>query len=316
MGSVRATPCSMGLLSSFPLLALLPCVTFITLFATSAADAAPARPHYVATVPPLAAILREIAGTRADITALLPVGVSEHTYQPRPSDARAAESANCLFYVSQAMDGWAAGLSTKKKVDVFALVPREFLLPDLEGPEERAEHASGNHHASAGDPHFWLDPLCVKAIVPALAASLAESDPEGRAEYEANAQHFLTQLDDLHRELTATLEPVRGRAVILFHPSFRYFLKRYGLGLAGVIELFPGKEPSPRYLQTLIAQVKSQGAKAVFTEPQLPPRPAEVVAEAAGVRLGVLDPVGGQKDRAAYGDLLRYNARVLSEALK
>ena len=283
----------------------------VTIVLVSFNARAEAKRHFVATVSPLAAIVQELAGARADVRALLPPGVSEHTYQPRPSDARAAEEADGLFYVSEAMDGWAASLSAKKKVDVFALVPAEFALSALEDADD---HGAGAH--GKGDPHFWLDPLCVRAILPALARALTECDPDGNATYTANARDFEKRLDDLHKRLAATLESIRGRAVILFHPSFRYFLKRYDLKLAGVVELFPGKEPAPRYLQSLVERIKTQNVKAVFTEPQLPPHPAEVIAEAAGVRLGVLDPVGGQKDRATYDALLLYNARALVEALK
>jgi len=54
----------------------------------------------------------------------------------------------------------------------------------------------------------------------------------------------------------------------------------------------------------------------VLTEPQLARRPAEVVAEAAGVRCYEMDPLGGVPGRETYSELLRYNARVLVEALQ
>lgn len=283
----------------------------ILLITAAGAQAAPEHPHFIATAPPLAAILREITGTRAQVTALLPVGASDHTYQPRPSDARAAESASCLFYISKEMDAWAAGLSAPKKVDVFTLLPPRFLLPELDSDNHAPDHAT-----TSSDPHFWLDPLCVKAVLPGLVRALSDADPGGRTAYETNAKRFASQLDSLNHEIATILAPVRGRPVFLFHPSFRYFLKRYNLNLAGVIELFPGKEPSPRYLQTLVERVRKTGAKAVFTEPQLDPRPAQVVAEAAGVPVRMLDPLGGQPGRASYAQLLRYNARILYEALK
>lgn len=283
---------------------------------------AAAAPRYVATVPPLAAILRELVGSRGEVITLLPVGASEHTYQPRPSDARAVESATCLFYVSEQMDGWAASLTAKKKVDVFTLVPAEARLTYAVcgHPHGAHEHShgpgEGREEAPGLDPHFWLDPVCVKLVLPKLAQTLGECDPQGTSVYDENARRFGEALDALHARLGEILAPVKGKPVLLFHPSFQYFLKRYGLVLAGVIEPFPGKEPTPRYLKAMIEQVRGAGVKAVFTEPQLPSRPAEVIAEAAGVPVYTLDPIGGGEGRAALADLLLYNARILREALK
>ena len=43
---------------------------------------------------------------------------------------------------------------------------------------------------------------------------------------------------------------------------------------------------------------------------------AEVVAENAGVMLYMLDPLGGSEDTQTYQGLMRYNARIIAEALK
>ena len=145
---------------------------------------------------------------------------------------------------------------------------------------------------------------------------VARADPDGAGEYQANAGEFTRQLDKLNQELERIVSGIKGRPVFLFHPSFQYFLKRYGLVFAGSIEPFPGREPSPKYLQEMVERLQAAGAKAIFTEPQLSPRPAEIIAEAAGVRVFELDPNGGVEGRETYSDLLLYNARVLREALE
>lgn len=284
------------------------------------------RPRFAATIQPLAAILRELARDRAEIVRLAPPGASPHTYEPRPSDVRAAQGAAALFYVGASLDGWAARLPAKKKIEVFPLLPESYRLSYSEDPfgeHEGAAHVSEHDHehahehdAGLPDAHFWSDPLAVKALLPGLARELGSLDPEGKLEYEANARAFAERLDALDKELAAALAPVRGRAVILFHPSLQYFLKRYGLQLAGTIEPFPGKEPPPRYLAGVKERLGKAGARAVFTEPQLPPRPAEIVAEAAGVKLFELDPYGGARGDDDYATPLRLNAEVLLKALR
>ena len=103
---------------------------------------------------------------------------------------------------------------------------------------------------------------------------------------------------------------------MLSHPFFQYFLNRFDIHLAGIIEVIPGKEPSPRELMKIIKKVKRENVKAIFTHPQLPDRAAESVAEAAGIKVYELDPIGGVTGRVTYNELLLYNTRILFEALK
>ncbi len=273
-----------------------------------ASFAAGAGPEFMVTEHPLAAILSELVGKRASIVDLLPAGASPHSYDPIPSDLRAAERAAALFFVSPLLDGWAARLPVRDKIEVLAMVPKDARLPDLEQHNE--------HGADEGDPHFWTDPLLVKAALPGLVEQLSRLDPAGAAEYEANGRRFAAQLDDLNADLQRLLAPVRGRPVVLLHPSFQYMLHRYGMRLAAVITPSPGKEPTPRRLEKLVQVIREEGVRAVFGEPQLPRRPADVLAEAAGIKVALLDPIGGVPGRQTYGELLEYNARVLAETLR
>lgn len=275
---------------------------FLLLFAGVVPSAAGAR--WVTTVQPLAAIVREVAGPDAEVTALVPPNASPHTYEPRPSDVGRAEDASALLMVSPLLDPWAARLPAQSRIDVLALVP------------VAAQQRFSDDHGAGVDPHFWTDPLTVDAMVPALVDALCARDAAGCDGYRARGATFRAALTRLDQEVAAELAPVRGQTVVLFHPSMRYLLSRYGLVLVGEIEDAPGKEPTPRQLKALVDTIRRTGTRAVFTEPQLPSRPAEVLAEAAGVKLAILDPNGGVPGRERYADLIRFNARALREALQ
>lgn len=280
-------------------------------------------PTFVATVPPVGMILKELTRGRAEVVTLVSGAASPHTYEPRPSDARAAGEAKALFYVADGLDGWAAKLPTEKRIALIDFVPREMLLPgdvaeamhDHDAEDHEHGHGDGHDHGDT-DPHIWSDPRVVAAMLPGLVSALSECDPEGAAQYAAAAERFRGELEALDAALAAELSPVKGRPVILFHLSLQYFLKRYDLRLAAVVESSPGKEATPKYLEQVIAAVKEAGAKVVFSEPQLAKRPAEAVAEAAGVALAELDPYGGLPGRETYAELLRYNAGALRTALE
>jgi zinc transport system substrate-binding protein len=83
-----------------------------------------------------------------------------------------------------------------------------------------------------------------------------------------------------------------------------------------VIEEFPGKEPSPKYLADVVDKAKRLGASAIFAEPQFSPKAAEAIARESGKRVIKLDPLGGTDDRKTYVDLLRYNVGRMEEAMK
>lgn len=288
--------------------------------------AAPVR--YIATVTPVELILEPLVRGRASVAVLLPPGASAHTYEPRPGDAQAAGTADALFWIGADYDGFAAELQARHSVELLALLPERAQLPSFSRSHDHgaAESQPGNgaaarQHAAqeqAGvDPHFFTDPLAVQALLPALTAELARLDPAGRPQYEANAAAFSAELQALHAEAAAMLAPVRGQATLLFHPSFRYLFRRYGIELTGVIEEFPGKEPSPKYLQELARSIRSRRIRAIFSETLLPRQPAAVIAEATGVPVLELDPGCGASagGYASYADWLLYNARILRDAL-
>lgn len=269
--------------------------------------------QFVATIAPLAAILREVVGDRAQVTTLLPPGASPHTFQPKPSQAKILEKSLAFFLGGPNLDKeWAGRLPARRRIEMVLLLPEKYRLASI---DDHDHDKSGLGKASDLDSHFWTDPLAVRALIPELVTLLGKLDPTGREIYHTNGLRFSDELTALDQELALILQPIKAQPFFLFHPSFQYFFKRYQLRLAGLVEPFPGREPSPKYLSDLTARIKSTGATAVFNEVGLPVRPAEVLADAAGVRLFQLDPLGSTPGLNRYIDLMRHNARVLGQAI-
>src|ERR671919_151300 len=83
---------------------------------------------------------------------------------------------------------------------------------------------------------------------------------------------------------TKLMEPVKGAKVVVYHPTFIYFVTRFGLVQVGTIEDRPGIPPSPQHLVTLIRQMKEERVKVVLVEPWSDQKLAARVAEEAGAR--------------------------------
>lgn len=276
--------------------------------------------QYVTTIHPFKAILDSLADGRASVSTLLRSGDSPHTYSPRPSDVARVEASTALLYGAEHLDEWAADLPAPASIELLGMVPPTYRLPAPTGREEAEGAApsepSGITDAHSVDPHFWTDPMAVKAMLPALADTLCALDQAGCTTYRANADAFATQLDQLDIELRTMLAGARETPVMLAQPFFRYFMNRYGPALQGVVEVYPGREPSPRDIQAYARLALDKNVAAIYRLPQLPAPAAEAVAEAVGIPVHELDPIGGQAGRSAYGDLLRYNARTIVRTLQ
>ncbi len=270
----------------------------------------------VATIHPLADLVRQVGGERVTVSCLLPAGASPHTYEPTAEQARVAATADLFVQAGGGLDEWAGGLiraggSGVREIDLC----RESGLFELDGYPDRA------HNGKTGppDPHFWLDPLLVRDVIsPLLVAVLAELAPENADYFTARLRCFQEELSTLHAGIEADLSRLSSRRFITFHAAWSHFAHRYGLEEVGVIARFPGQEPSAAWMAELVRLVREEKIRAIFAESQFSPALAEGIAAETGVPVFKVDPLGGAglPGRETYPDLLRYNVRLFSEALR
>jgi len=290
------------------------------------------RIQVAATIVPLGDFCWQIGGDLVQVQVLIPPGASPHVFEPAPSVMAKASQARVFVYIGAGLEPWAAKLLRSRDSGDLVVVEAVQGVPLLgladhqpgHGAGEARDHASqppdktGSHAGHlGGNPHIWLDPVLAQGICRKIAGALIQADPGHRALYGANLQSYLAALAELNREIETRARTWRLRNYVSFHPAFAYFAKRYHLHEVGTIEAAPGREPTPRHLQSLVAAIRRYGIKVVFTEPQLNPRVAEVIAQEAGVKVLKLDPMGGRPPYGSdYLQLMRYNLAVLDQALK
>jgi ABC-type Zn uptake system ZnuABC Zn-binding protein ZnuA len=115
------------------------------------------------------------------------------------------------------------------------------------------------------------------------------------------------------RRLLADL-PTRRIATV--HDAFGYFADAYGLQVVATFEPYPGREPSPRFVVEFQKTIRATGVREVFTEPQLAVGALQPIAGDLGIKLGVLDPLGGLPGREGYIELLLFDARAVATAAR
>jgi zinc transport system substrate-binding protein len=285
-----------------------------------------------ATILPLGDFCEKIGGNLVQVQTLIPPGASPHVFEPAPSVMARASQARVFVYIGAGMEPWATKLLRSRSPDNLVVVeaakgvPLLGMAPHHHEPGKAEDGDHDDHHSAkeeahaghlAGNPHIWLDPVLAQEICRKIAAALIQADPGHRVQYETNLTSYLAALADLNQEIENRSRTWRLREFVSFHPAFTYFARRYHLHEVGVIEAAPGREPTPRHLKDLVAAIRGYGIKVVFAEPQLNPRVAEVIAREAGVKVLVLDPVGGSPPYGSdYLQLMRHNLAVLDQALR
>ena len=274
----------------------------------------------VTTINPYHSLISQITGDAAEVIQLLPPGASPHTFYPTPRHVATLAEAD-LIVLNGGLDAWLLTLieaSETRGAVIEVLAELEFdhrSEVDDHGDEDADPEGEGEHGHGGVNPHVWLDPVLMRQAATMFAERLVEADPANAGQYRANAAALEQDLEALDRELQIILEPVRGESFVPFHDAWPYFADRYGLNLVVEIEPFPGREPSPAYLAEALRLIKESGARAVFGEVQLNSRPAEVIAESAGVPLVFLDPLGGTQELESYQAMLRFNAVRIARTL-
>ena len=285
-----------------------------------------------ATIVPLGDFCQRLGGDLVQVQVLIPPGASPHLFEPAPSVMARASQAQVFVYIGAGLEPWATKLLRSRGPKNLMVVEAALGIPLLGMGQQHHDHEAAKAHGHsgqhpdkegshethlAGNPHIWLDPVLAQEICRKIAGALIQADPGHRARYEANLEEYLAALEALHQEVQQQARSWALRDFVSFHPSFSYFARRYNLHEVGTIEAAPGREPTPRHLQDLVAAIRRYGIKVVFAEPQLNPRVAEVIAQEAGVKVLMLDPIGGPPPYGSdYLKLMRYNLAALDEALR
>jgi len=303
-----------------------------------ASAAAGQRMIAIASIFPVADLVQQIGAERWKTLTLLPAGASAHTYEPTPEQVRQLAQASIFFQIGLKLEFWLEKLVRASQnpalvnVDLSAGIetmptPSPELPPTPQKGARRGQASqqlqpSGEHqhsHEHEGpDAHYWLDPIRMLQVVTRIEQELTRLDPEYARLYAERAQRVRTDLEQLHAEIIQRTEGLPNRRFIALHAAWTYFARRYNLVQAAVVEPFPGREPSPRYLAGLAQLMRREQVQAVVIEPQLSTNAAQALARETGARLGLMDAYGGPgvPGRESYLDLMRYNVASLVKLLE
>ncbi|MEH6786984.1 MAG: zinc ABC transporter substrate-binding protein [Paracoccus sp. (in: a-proteobacteria)] len=265
----------------------------------SPALAAPTR--IVADTPVTASLVRQVAGDLAEIPVLLPAGSDPHSYQLRPSDARALQQADLLIWVGPVLTPW-----LDRAAESLSAESRNLELAALPGVQTRGYGNDGNDGKT--DPHLWLAPDNAGLWLAAIAEALASHDAGNASRYRSNARSAQQRIAALDRQIAAELAPLSGKAFVVFHDAYGYFTRHYGLSPALAVTLGDASDPSAARLRDIRNQIAATNAICAFSEYGQDPRRIGTVIDGTNARIaGEFDLLGRTMPQGPdlYSDILK-----------
>ena len=229
--------------------------------------------------------LEKIVGDRFDVKCMLDKGGNPETYEPSMSYMMNLEKSDAYFL----MGNIGFELSIRSKI-------REY-NPDIKvcDVSEGIGLISGSHHFDADDkegidPHTWTSVANARVIIKNMLDGVVELDPEHKAEYEKNYRDFDRELSEFQDSIALRLQPVKGGAFVVWHPSLSYFARDYGLEQISLE--YDGKEVPVKYLEKKVAYAVSRKPSVFFFQKGMDTNQAQTVNAQIGTRLVEINPLG------------------------
>lgn len=256
----------------------------------------------------------------AEVIAMVGPGGDPHTYQPSTQDIQLLQSADVVLWTGLHLE---AQMTTQleslgeTQLAVGEQLPESLLLA---WPE------TDDHGNPLKDPHIWNSPQAWIEVVKAIATHLGKVDPDRAAEYEANSQDYITQIeaaDAQAAELLAAV-PEDRRTLITGHDAFAYFGQTYGFDVHATDFISTEAQLSPSQLSDLADLIADEQVPVIFQDNQANPQAITSLQQAVASRGHTVvisdaelfaDSLGSEAGVNTYLGVFAHNARTVAQAL-
>lgn len=300
-------------------------------FATPAAAT-----NVVASIKPVELLVKAVAGDSVDVSTLVPPGSSPHNYTMKPSQRRALEQADVIFWIGPDMETFLNRLFSGEEFSSRAVAFLEGEEGDPEHNEhhdehdEHGDHAHEEHdhhehdndhdahhhdHGDGEDPHIWVDPILALEMAREIRDALSKLDGMNPDVLDANFEHFQTELLNKEQSIRASFSGLDKVSLFTYHDAFTRYAEHYGLTLDGVLTLNPERSPGARHIAEVQAKLKAANHPCLLTEPQFNRQWWRSITEGLNVTFSTWDPLATDIESTASG-YLEFQQSIADSALK
>ena len=277
-------------------------------FVSATAVAAEEKMKIVASFSILGDMVEQVIGEHASVTTIVGPDADAHIYQPSVADARSVADADVIFVNGLGFETWSDTLVAESGTEASVHVATDGITPVLVDGEV--------------DPHAWNSLLNGVVYITNIADVLKQKLPEHANDIDANTFAYIAKLNALDAETKAALAELGDdkRTVVTAHDAFGYLADAYGMNFLAPVGIDSEAEPSAQELAQLIAQLKEDGAAALFVENITSPALVQQISDETGLEIGgrlfsdALSERGGPA--TSYLAMFEHNLDTLLEALK
>ena len=277
----------------------------------------------VASIKPVHALVAGVMGDLGTPHLLLAAPTSAHHFTLKPSQARALQNADIVFWIgpgmeqplTKALGTLAADAQSVALDDSAGLVLFDF---DDDGHDDHGTKDKHDGHGGHGiNPHIWLDPFNAQIMLGVIADHLGKADPVNARAYQANADAMRQTFAQLQIDIARELAPFAESEFLVLHDAHIYFERRFGMRAHAAITTEPDVMPTAAKIKKLRHDLESHPIDCIFGEPFLGQKVVRLIAEGSDIRIGQLDPLGSQLPAGAslYADLLKSYAAAFKACL-
>ncbi|MEE9315241.1 MAG: zinc ABC transporter substrate-binding protein [Rhizobiaceae bacterium] len=266
-----------------------------------------AAPKVVVSIKPIHSLIAGVMKNVGEPVLLIDGNTSPHTASLKPSQARALQEADLVFWIGPELE-----VSLTRSLKTLARKTTSIELQKLDGLRFPTLKNS-----KSNDPHIWLDPQNALVIISSVTKILVEHDEKNASHYLANAAQISEMIFKLEREIHASLKQVHAIPFLSFHDAYGHYEGRFGLKNGIAVTGNPEAKTGAAHIASLQQTIKQQNIRCIFSEPQFDSKILNTLSTESGTRIYTLDPLGGgiEKGPAQYFTMMRKLTDAFIECL-
>ncbi|MCR8913871.1 ABC transporter substrate-binding protein [Marinobacter panjinensis] len=250
----------------------------------------------VTSLKPIELLVKAVAADDVEVTTLVQPGASPHNYTMKPSQRRALENADAIFWVGPELETFLTRLLSGNEFRdrTYSLMHGED-IPEIETEDDHGGHddhaGHGHDHGDGEDPHIWLDPALALDMARDIHKVLVQQDGADVAALDANLKRFERDLSTAESDITTRLKPVAEIDLFTYHNAFTRFAEHYGLTLQGILTLNPELSPGARHIAEVQQKLQEANHPCLMTEPQFNRQWWRSITEGLDITFSTWDPL-------------------------
>jgi ABC-type Zn uptake system ZnuABC Zn-binding protein ZnuA len=250
----------------------------------------------------LTEIAREVGGEKVEVIGHVKPGIDPHDFAPKPADLKAVGSSDLIVVSARHLEGYVGKLR------------------EASGGKASLLEVGDQIPGRPDDPHWWHSIGNLVRATKIMRDELIRLRPEARADFSSNAERYVTRLDGLQKWVKVKVAelPRDRRKLVTNHDSFGFFAKEFGFEVYPIAGVSTNDQPGSKKVAGIIATIREQGVKAIFSEDIENPKVIQQITRETGAKLGgkLLSDGLGAGPLGSVDAMFRHNVKTIVDALK